>query len=271
MHRAEALLRKDKAAYALAQADVKRYEPLVAEKLAPKAKLDQLRTALRELEATLKADEAALQEVKLTRSYCDVKATIAGKVGKPELLPGNLVKEGDVLTRIIDEKRLYVDFYPSSYDATLIKRYAKSPLPPVKALLKGDKSTPVELNGTMEFIDNAADTQSDTVAMRAVVENPDKLVLPGSFVTARVILGKYRVIALDPSWIGIDQQGEYLFLVDDNATLRKIHFTIRYRNDRFIVPDQTVKEGMRIVTELYPTLREEMRVKPVATSKSQGA
>jgi biotin carboxyl carrier protein len=105
-----ALLQKDKATLALAQATIDRYKPLVAEQLAPREKLDQLQANLKELKAIVQSDEAKLNELRLNLHYCDITATIDGYIGKSNLLVGNLVNVGDKLTTITNSDKLYVYF-----------------------------------------------------------------------------------------------------------------------------------------------------------------
>ena len=86
-----AILQKDKASLALAEANVKRYEPLVKEQLASREKLDELIATQKQLEATIQADIAALDAAALNLEYCDVRASIDGQIGKELVLIGNIV------------------------------------------------------------------------------------------------------------------------------------------------------------------------------------
>jgi len=258
----EAILQKDKASYALAKANVARYTPLVEEQLAPREKLDELTATLKQLEATIKADEAALQNAKLNLEYCNIKASIDGQIGKPLILTGNLIKAGDVLAKIVQTRQLYVNFNPSAHEVALIKHYSKKRYPNVKVSLRGDGNITQPLRGQIDFIDNISSSSTGTVAMRAVVENTQGLVFPGSFVNIALFLGDYEVIAIHPDQISQDQLGQYVQVVDKNNTVHIKHVTPIFSNNDLALVGNRLKEGERVVVGTFNGLGEGMKVTP---------
>ncbi len=257
-----AILEKDKASYALAKANVKRYTPLVREQLAPREKLDELTATLKQLEATIRADKAALKRAKLDLEYCDVKASIDGQIGKPLILQGNLIKAGDVLAKIVQTDRLYVNFNPSAHEVALIKHYSKKRYPDVKVSLRGDGNITQPLTGQIDFIDNVSSSSTGTVAMRAVVENSEGLVFPGSFVKIALFLGEYDVLAVHPDQISQDQLGQYVHLVDANNTVHIKHIKPIFSNNNLVLIGQDLKAGDRVVVGTFNGLVEGMKVTP---------
>jgi len=257
-----AILQKDKASYALAKANVARYTPLVKEQLAPREKLDELTATLKQLEATIKADEAALKNARLDLEYCDIKASIDGQIGKPLILQGNLIKAGDVLAKIVRTDRLYVNFNPSAHEVALIKRYSKKRYPDVKVSLRGDGNITQPLTGQIDFIDNVSSSSTGTVAMRAVVENSEGLVFPGSFVKIELFLGEYDVLAIHPDQISQDQLGQYVHLVDANNTVHITHLKPIFSNNDLVLIGQDLKAGDRVVVGTFNGLVEGMKVTP---------
>jgi RND family efflux transporter MFP subunit len=261
--RQKAILQKDKASLSLSQATIRRYEPLVNEQLAPREKLDQLKANLKELQSLIKADKAELHKAKLNLQYCDIKATIDGYVGKPNYLNGNLVNIGDKLTDIVDSKKLYIHFYPSIKDVVLIKKFSKNPLPKVKVVLNKDDFESVVLEGKVDFIDNMANSSTNTVSMRAVVSNPKGLVYPGSFVHIWLGLGEYSAIAITPNQISQDQEGEFVYIVDKNNSLIKRYIKPIFENSQLVFVDKSLKAGDRVVVGVFHSLVEGSKVKPI--------
>jgi len=261
--RANALLQKDKASYALAKANVARYAPLVKEQLAPREKLDELTATLKELEATINADKAALERAKIDLDYCDIKASIDGHIGKPLILPDNTVNPRDKLSRIVRSDRLYVNFNPSAREVALIKRYAKEDHPKVHVGIKGDTAQTAVLHGKVDFIDNVSNATTGTVTMRAVVENPKGMIFPGSFVEVELFLGDYKVLAVHPDQISIDQQGEYVYTVDGNDTLHQTYIRPIFENNDLVLVGKSLKEGDRVVTETLNNLADGLKIAPV--------
>ena len=266
VERTEGMLQKDLASLALSRAELRRYAPLVKEQLAPRVKLDQLEAAVAQKLANVKADKAALKQAKLQRSYCDVKAPIDGYIGKPLVLPGNVVQPGTVLAHIVKADRLYVNFHPADHEVALIKKYATKPYPDVNVTVAQKEGAPiVTLQGHVDFIDNETDPSTGTVAVRAIVENPGHLVLPGTYVDVRLLLGRFKTVALHPDWLFYDQEGSFVYRLDTNDTLRKVRVVPLFASESLVIPQKgTLKEGMPIVTEEIAGLHEGMRVHPAA-------
>jgi RND family efflux transporter MFP subunit len=257
-----AILEKDKASYALAQANVKRYTPLVKEQLAPREKLDELTATLKQLEATIKSDEAALKRSKLDLEYCDIKASIDGQIGKPLVLTGNIVSAGTVLSKIVESKKLYVNFNPSAQEVALIKRYGKEEKPEVEVSVRGNEEITETLKGRIDFIDNISNSSTGTVAMRAVVENGKGLIFPGSFVEVKLFLGEYNVLAVHPDQVSQDQEGSYVYVVNDNNEVHAVHFKPFFSNNDLMLVGKSLHEGDRVIVGTISGLTEGMKVTP---------
>jgi len=255
-----AILEKDKASHALAQANVKRYTPLVKEQLAPREKLDELTATLKQLEATIRSDEAALQRATLDLEYCDIKASIDGQIGKPLVLIGNIVSVGTVLSKIVESKKLYVNFNPSAQEVALIKRYSKEKYPEVKVSIRGNEKITETLNGKIDFIDNISNSSTGTVAMRAVVENEKGYIFPGSFVEIELFLGEYTVLAVHPDQVSQDQQGRYVSVVNSNNEVHAVHVTPLFSNNDLVLVGESLKEGDRVIVGTIAGLTEGMKV-----------
>ena len=258
-----AILEKDKASYALAKANVKRYTPLVKEQLAPREKLDELTATLKQYEATIRSDEAALKRANLDLEYCDVKASIDGQIGKPLVLIGNIVKAGTILSKIVDSKKLYVNFNPSAREVALIKRYGKSKKPEVKVSVRGDDKITGVLNGQIDFIDNISNSSTGTVAMRAVVNNEKGLVFPGSFVSIDLFLGEYDVLAVHPDQISQDQEGSYVYVVNAQNEVHTVHIKPLFGNNDLMLVGDSLKPGDRVIVGIVSGLAEGSKVVPV--------
>jgi len=257
-----AILEKDKASYALAQANVKRYTPLVKEQLAPREKLDELTATLKQLEATIKSDEAALKRAKLDLEYCEIKASIDGQIGKPLVLTGNIVSAGTVLSKIVESKKLYVNFNPSAQEVALIKRYGKEERPEVEVSVRGNEEITETLKGRIDFIDNISNSSTGTVAMRAVVENGKGLIFPGSFVEVKLFLGEYNVLAVHPDQVSQDQEGSYVYVVNANNEVHAVHVKPFFSNNDLMLVGKSLHEGDRVIVGTISGLTEGMKVTP---------
>ena len=117
--------RKDLASLKLAQADVNRYKPLVAEGLAPRVTLEQYQAKVEALKADIQSDDAKIKQAGLNLSYTIVKAPIDGQASRRLVDVGNLVgkSEATILTTINNTDPLYAYFAPSEEDFQSHKRY----------------------------------------------------------------------------------------------------------------------------------------------------
>ncbi|WP_294956156.1 efflux RND transporter periplasmic adaptor subunit [Sulfurovum sp.] len=264
----KAILEKDRASLKLANANVKRYRPLVKEQLAPREKLDELVATQKQLEAMIRADEAALEAAELDLSYCDVKASIDGQIGKEMVLAGNIVKPGTELAKIVNAEYLYVNFNPSAEEIAVIQKYKSQTNPSVKVYLRSGKKTKIVLEGKIEFIDSVSNASTGTVPVRAKVHNPDRVIFPGSFVIIDVLISdKMPVVAVDPDQVYQNQQGEYVYVVDANNTIEvmQIH-PVFSTNDMVILPKEFI--GKRVLAETIRAITPGVKVTPIEVNNT---
>ena len=259
----KAILEKDKASLKLANANVRRYQPLVKEQLAPREKLDELVAEQKQLEATIRADQAALKAATLNLSYCNVHASINGQIGKEKVLLGNIVKPGTELAKIVDAEYLYVNFNPSAEEIAVIQKYKSQANPKVKVYLRGGKKTKIMLEGKIEFVDSVSNASTGTVPVRAKVHNPDRVIFPGSFVIIDVLISeKMSVVAVDPDQVYQNQQGQYIYVVDDNNTVKVKQIDPVFSNNDMVILPKTFM-GERVVAETIRALAPGVKVSPV--------
>ncbi len=259
-----AILEKDKASLNLAIANVKRYKPLVAEQLAPREKLDELIATKKQLEATIKADNAALRAAKLNLNYCDVKASIDGYVSKELVLIGNIVNQGTELNRIVQTDHLYINFNPSSDEVVIINKYKSEEKPKVKVSLRNSKHSNLELEGKVNFIDNISNASTGTVAMRAKISNSDKLLYPGSFVQVKLFLSDdISIIAVHPDQISQNQQGQFVYIVNNKNEIKIKQIKQAYVNNNLAIISKGLKEGDRVIVDTIHALIDGVKVTPI--------
>ena len=258
-----AILQKDKASLNLANANVKRYKPLVAEQLAPREKLDELVATKKQLEATIKADIAALGAAKLNLEYCEVKASIDGQIGKELVLIGNIVNQGTELSKIVQTDYLYINFNPSTDEVVIINKFKSEEKPKVKVSLRHTKHSNVSLEGQVDFIDNVSSTSTGTVAMRAKVNNSEKLLYPGSFVEIKLFLSdEISIIAVHPDQISQNQQGQFVYTVNSKNEIETKQIEQAYVNNDLAIISKGLTEGDRVLVGTINALIDGMKVSP---------
>lgn len=223
---AEAQLATAQARLVLAAKEQQRAQQLVGSGFTPQRDVDQRVNELRGAEANLRALQATLDTARLNLSYTQVRAPIAGRVGRIEVTSGNLVAAGPsapVLTTLVSVDPIYASF---EADEQSLAR-ALATLPGGGDLVSQIGDIPVELGtlatpgtpftGKLQLVDNVVDARSGTVRVRAVFANPDGRLMPGQF--ARLRLGQARtesVIAINENAIGTDQDRRFVMVVGDD-------------------------------------------------------
>ena len=218
---------KDEAALALSKADVKRYEPLVKEGLAPRATLEQHEAKRDSLIAAIAADEADIKNAELELSYTLITAPISGQVSARRVDVGNLVGYGEstLLTTIVQTDKIYTYFSPSEKDVQRLYKFRSREVLPAFIEVRGqgeDIFKHKRLDGFIDFSNNTVDPLTSTVSMRATIENKERSVYPGTFVYINVfVTDQIDFIMVPPQAIFEDQLGKFVYTVDANNTAKR--------------------------------------------------
>ena len=253
-------LEKDQASLNLAISNVNRYKPLVKDGLAPREKLDELEATQKQLQAVVNASKASIKQATLDVEYTQIKATIDGKVGQNLLDVGNLVNASStILTKIVDSKKLYVNFNPSTNEVSLINKYKSQENPTVKIKLENNDS--IELKGNIDFIDNSTNETTGTVLMRAIIDNKDNVIFPGSFVEIKLfITDNIHLLAVQPNILGQNQLGSFVYVVNAENKIQSKQVEIQYSNKDLAIIKSGLEEGDRVVVSDITKLRNNLLV-----------
>ncbi len=184
-------LAQAEAAVLSAKPKAQRYENLVKLDAVSKQDGDDAIATLRQDEAAVVAARATLQTAKINLDYTRITAPISGRIGTSTYTPGALVTSGQdtALTTIQQLDPIYVDVTQTSAQLLALRKQLNSGSlksvdgkAQVKVVLE-DGST-YEKSGTLEFVGTSVDTGTGNVNLRAVIPNPDRLLLPGMYVRA---------------------------------------------------------------------------------------
>lgn len=216
---AEAALSRDKALVEKAENDAARYAKLVEKGYVTREQYESAISTAGSLSATVRSDQAVIDEAELSLSYCTIAAPIAGKAGSVNLRAGNLVKISDdpPLVTILQVRPINVIFsLPEKYLQEVRARSARGRLA-VRVTARGDASE--GHLGQLAFIDNTVDTTTGTIRLKAEFPNDDRGLWPGQFVQAEMVLSEQQNALVVPSTaIQVGQSGSYVFVVGADGT-----------------------------------------------------
>jgi len=224
---ARAQLAQAQAQLTLAQSELTRAETLLESQAISQAEADTRRGALQTAQAAIAAANASVRARQLDLEFTRVTAPISGRVSDRRVDAGNLVAGGssaaDVLTTVVSSAPIHFVFDGS--EAVLLKyqRQARNGAAPIQVRLQ-DEAT-FTRSGTLDFTDNAVDTASGVIRLRAVIPNADGFLKPGMFGQARLAgSGSYNAMLVPDSAIATDQARRIVYVVaaDGSVTPRPV-------------------------------------------------
>ena len=255
--RAEAQVVAAQARLSYTRSEMERATRLLQESAIAQREHDERVNAQREADANLRAAQAALQMAKLNLSYTQVRAPVAGRVGRIEVTMGNLVASGasaPVLTTLVSVSPIYASF---DTDEQIVARALDS--------LEGSKGgrahidrIPVQMGtgtagstphtGNLQLIDNQVDARSGTVRVRAVFDNADGALMPGQF--ARIRMGQAQstsAVLINERAVGTDQNKKFVMVVGEGNKAEYREVQLGAPVDGLRVVTSGLKSGERIV------------------------
>lgn len=213
---ARAQLAQAQAQLTLAQSELTRAETLLESQAVSQAEVDTRRGALQTAQAAIAAANANVRARQLDVEFTRVTAPISGRVSDRRVDAGNLVAGGssaaDVLTTVVSSAPIHFVFDGS--EAVLLKyqRQARQGAAPIQVRLQDESA--FNRSGTLDFTDNAVDTASGVIRLRAVIPNPDGFLKPGMFGQARLAgAGSYDAMLVPDAAIATDQARRIVYVV----------------------------------------------------------
>ena len=215
LHQVEAALARDQARLSNARTQAARYAKLFEEGVASREQADQTRADLESLEATVRADQAAVEKARLDLSYCSIASPVDGRTGSLLVNEGNLVKANDDPALIVLNQLtpIYVSFaVPEQYLAAIRRFLAAGRLPISVNITEAQPSE----SGLLTFVDNAVDSATGTIRLKGTFANPARRLWPGQFVNVVLRLSEQANAVVVPSEaLQTGQSGQFVYVVKD--------------------------------------------------------
>ena len=275
-----------------------RYRLLLQQGLIAREQYDQIRTNMTALEATVKADRAALENARaalaasaaaienakaavradeaaadtarLQLGYTVVKSPLDGRMGRAEVRVGAFVGkvEPTLLATVSTIDPMYVNFSVSEREALSVwaRRRAELQARPgasgISMTLPDDSAYPQD--GRLDFVDRAVDPRTGTLALRAAFPNPTRVLQPGQYVRLRILLSERPDALVVPQAAIQESQGSTsLFVVAPDKTVQARTVRMGPRVGPLWVVDEGVKAGEHVVVKGLQQIRAGARVEPI--------
>ena len=213
LDQAKAQAEREKAALDYARANRDRGTVLTSHGYLAKDSLDQRMSTVRQLEASLAMDQAAIRTAELNLGHTEIRAPFAGRLGRNLAPVGTLVAAAGVpLNTLVQLDPIYVTFDPSEADLARIEKAQVSGAVEAEVFLPGE-SRASHATKLLTF-DNVVDVATGTILTRAIIRNSDFMLLPGQYVRIRLRVGEQPDALMVPQTaIGSSQLGKYVYVI----------------------------------------------------------
>lgn len=262
IEQAQGNLARDMAQLANARLDLARYQRLLAENSIARQQVDSQQATVRQLEGTVTADRAAVDNARLNLRYTDLVAPVAGRVGLRKADLGAYVSPSDsdgVFVVTVDNP-IDVSFaVPQAQIGSLMRAQGA----PVRALDQGSSQALAE--GSLLAVDNQADPATGTVTAKARFANAGGRLFPNQFVNVSVQTGTLaNAVTVPVSALRHGDKGDFLFVIGDDKLvhLRRVKIGPTLGSQAAILSG--INAGETVVSTGADALDDGMKVAPQA-------
>ena len=240
--------RRNAAALDYARANSDRGRELGKTGILAKDTVEQRVSAVRQSEAALAVDEAAVHTALLNLGYTEIRAPFDGRIGRNQAAIGTLVSAGGTaLNTLVQLDKIYVTFNPSERDLVEIQKARATGTVAAEIILPGDNEA--KRSGELTFVDNTVDRATGTIVARATIDNADRALLPGQYVRLRLFVTEQPDALMAPqAAVGSSQMGAYLFVVGEGDKAERRLVSLGRADGDLVAVSKGVSEGDRIIT-----------------------
>ena len=248
---AQASLAQARANYANAKANADRARQLAPTDFISRSDLDNALAAERSASASVQAAQAAVESARINLGYATVRAPISGRAGKQQVTEGALVGQGQatLLTTVDQVDPLYANFSIGVGELERIRRArdaAQGEQSTVEVLL-ADGSV-YEHPGTLDFSGDIVDPATGAISMRALIPNPDRRLLPGTYVTLRARLGQMQgVYSIPQAAVQRDARSAYVMVVGADGNVLRQNVTLDRADGGNWIVTAGLKDGQQVI------------------------
>jgi multidrug efflux system membrane fusion protein len=246
---ANANLARDEAQSKNAQAEAKRYEELVKKDYVTREDYDRFASGAEAAQAIVAADRAAVQNARLQLSYCEIRSPMDGRTGSIQVQAGNLVKANDMtpLVTINQIMPVYVTFsLPESQLSDLRTRGIGN----VPVFAVPQNGGPSIGSGKLTFVDNAVDSQTGTITLKATFPNQGRALWPGEYVNVAMTLSNRANATVVPvQAVQNGQKGQFVYVITAGNGIEQRLVTVVQQFDNEAVIGKGVNPGDTVVTD----------------------
>ena len=250
LEQARAAFARDKAGLDNARQDMQRQQQLWDKQLTSQETFDRSKTQLDQATQALANSQAAMENAQLNLEYATIRAPISGRIGKPAVDIGSMVRGNDpsVLVTINQISPIYATFsVPQRYLTEIRARFGRDPME--VAVVRSGSDKPAA-TGKLAFVDNTVDPTSGMIVLRAAFGNEKETLWPGESVSVILTLSTDAAAkVVPPETVQTGTKGPYVFVVKPDSTAEFRPVTVDRVVSGYAVISSGLAAGEKIVLD----------------------
>jgi membrane fusion protein, multidrug efflux system len=269
LDQANAQAQRDQASLEYARASYARGEELVKSGFVAKDVYDQRASAMRQGEAAVVADRAAIEAAKLNLGYAAITAPFSGRLGRNMAAKGSLVgPTTGPLNTLVQLDPIYVTFNPSESELADIVTARASGSVEAEVSVAGEPQ--LTRKGELTFLDNGIDKATGTIVARVTIANSDFLLLPGQYVEVRLhVKDEPDALMAPQAALGSSQIGKYVYVVGEGDRVEARPLTLGPMDGELVSVVKGLNEGDRVIVGNLQKIGPGSPVKPLPQEQTR--
>jgi membrane fusion protein, multidrug efflux system len=263
-------LERARASLAQARIDVQRYTPLVAQKAVSQAELDKALSFEKASQASIDADQAALDNANLNLRWATVTSPISGIAGVAKVAIGDLITPAMVMTTVSNVNPIYVDVNIAERDYLRLRRNKPGQAAGRNLeLILGD-GTLYPNTGRVLFLNREVDSRTGTIQVRGEFPNPGNVLRPGQYARVRAVTELLKAAMLVPQGAVSQLQGIYqvgVVSADNKVEIKTVTLGPQFA-DLWVV-ESGLKSGDNVIVNGLARVKSGMTVAPTPFKDTQ--
>ena len=216
IEQAEGVLARDRAQLEAAQRDVRRFGDLIGKGATTQVNVDNAKTQADILAGTIKADQSALDNLKVQKSFTTIHAPFSGRISAANVKVGNFVRPADTapLAVINQMAPVYVTFAIPQRVLVDLREAMAAGGSKVTATIPGHQRSE---DGKVAMVENTVDATTGMVTVRGIMNNENETLWPGTLVNTRLIIRTENSVVVPTVAVQRSQSGNFVFVVKDGV------------------------------------------------------
>lgn len=264
LEQARAQLGQTQAQLQVANVNLRRYQLLSTDDGISRQTLDQQQALVKQLQASLKGDQAAIDNAAVQLGYTQIRSPVSGRVGIRNIDPGNLVRSSDTrsLFSVTQIDPIAVEFALAQQHLPALHTLLDSAMPAeVEAFIDAEGTRSLLGKGHLALIDNQVSATTGTVRVKAEFDNKDGHLWPGQLVTVRLRTAlQANALVVPPPVVQRSIDGHFVYRLDGDK-VTSVPVNVLYQDSTLNIIDG-VKAGDCVVLDGQSRLRPGSLVEP---------